>query len=151
MRKQGSGGRHKSAIRFADRQNGHPCGQFLGERGRRQARTRVRRGRRFGKIPAVEERKVRGRRPIKRSDIDDASGMRRRDGRSTGQRTNLLKRETGRVPQERRVAHICRSSIPGTASGSQDQNLVPPLKRKICVRSQTSSPVGPVAQYFLSG
>src|SRR5262245_59920702 len=102
MRKQGSGDRHKSAIRFAYRQNGTSRGQFLGEIGRRQTRTRVRSCPRFGKIPSVEERKVRRRRAIKWSHIDDASGMRRRDGRSTGQRTNLLKRETGGVPQERR-------------------------------------------------
>src|SRR5262245_31502591 len=151
MRKQRSGGRHKSAIWLAHRQDRHSRGQFLGKRGRCKARTRMRRGGSLGKIPAVEERQIGGRRPIKRGDIDDAAGMLRRYRRSAGQRGNLLKRETGRVPQERRVAHICRSSIPGTASGSQDQNLVPPLKRKICVRSQTSIPVGPFVQYFLSG
>ncbi len=49
-------------------------------------------------------------------------------------RRDLAERETARVPQEDRLAH--RPRRPCRSCG-QDQNLVPPLKRKICVRSHT--------------
>ena len=45
-----------------------------------------------------------------------------------------------------------RSPIRRAAGRSQNQNLVPPLKRKICVRSQTCVTLSDaVAQYFVIG
>jgi hypothetical protein len=37
------------------------------------------------------------------------------------------------------------------ATRGQNQNFVPPLKRKICVRSQTEEPSEALAQYLVSG
>src|SRR6478609_6232618 len=108
---------------------------------------------RFDKVSTVEKCKVGRGGPIERRNIDDTTSVRRRRSqRGAGQRSDVFKREARRLSYEDRLAHTHCSPIPGTACGGRDQNLVPPLKRKNCVRSQTSGPpaVG-VAQYFVIG
>ena len=125
---------HEGAIGLAHDQHRHMRRHVLGKRRRGQAGAGMGRGGRCGVVSVVEE-----------SQMSDGAARssgatltmrrrarRRRRQRRAGQGGDLIKRETARCVLRISARSCCQRRA---ADRGRNQNFVPPLKRKICVRS----------------
>jgi hypothetical protein len=104
-------------------------------------------GGRIGKDFVVIKAQVAWASAVKRGDVDYFLRPRRRARwHGANDHSDLVESETPGVPQEDGLGHRVVTPL-GVA---KDQNFVPPLKRNICVRSQTDTP-DTLEQYFVIG